>query len=497
MPQFSLRLRIYIGFIAVSGVALLVYLLFRGFPDLSLQNSLLAATFALFIGIAGIYPIPISMKTKAYVTTAAIFAALLLFDPVIATLVAVTGAAFSQIFIRRGWYNTLFNVGQTILYVGLASLTYNALTGGLTAMTFTSFGSVVALPVAAGIAYLVNSCAVAAAAGLQIKQNPIKIWLRGSREASIQELALFAFGFLCALAIHQVPWAIVLMVIPVVIIYYSFKRLVLLNEMVKTQMDELKATQAQLVQSARMASIGTMMMGISHQINNPIFIIKGRAETLLSSAEQYVKSKKGRQHLEIIFNMADRVGRVVNSLLPSSRPSEDGKPCTDVNEVLENVITLLEPKIIHSNVRLYRRYDEKLHFVSGDATEIQELFTNLVDNACDAMPHGGELVLTTSVKDSLVVAEVTDSGVGIPQENLENIFSPFFTTKKVGQGVGLGLYVAKQIAQKYGGTISVRSECGRGTTFSVFLSSGVRPVQSTDREAMAVASGSGNRLPSQ
>jgi two-component system NtrC family sensor kinase len=212
-----------------------------------------------------------------------------------------------------------------------------------------------------------------------------------------------------------------------------------------------------------------MVAGIAHQINNPMFVIRGRAETLLLDAAQHLKDEPTKKHVQTIYEMADRVSRVVNSLLPASQMMEDGTVCSDVNECVQNAVSLLEPKIFKSNVTLKLELKKGLGKVYGEACEIQEVVINLVDNACNAMPRGGTLMLKTEPADNAVLLRVIDSGTGISRENIERLFSPFFSTRKGGGGIGLGLYVARHIAKKHGGDISVSSEAGQGSIFSVVL----------------------------
>jgi two-component system NtrC family sensor kinase len=268
-----------------------------------------------------------------------------------------------------------------------------------------------------------------------------------------------------------------------------------LNARVESQMQELKATQAQLVESARMASIGTMVAGIAHQINNPMFVIRGRAETLCEDADEHLKTQSARKSVQVIFEMADRVSRIVNSLMPNSPISEEGIAYTDVNEVVRNTLLLLESKLLKSRVEVNMALAEGLPPCMGDSCEIQEMLINLVDNACNAMPQGGKLMVTTRETDSGISIRVSDTGTGISPENLTRIFSPFFTTRKGSGGVGLGLYVSKHIAEKYNGSISVDSQVGTGTVFTLSLPSGALKTASVRRQQMQawlVASGINN-----
>jgi two-component system NtrC family sensor kinase len=284
-----------------------------------------------------------------------------------------------------------------------------------------------------------------------------------------QESALAALGFVGAIVAIQVPWALPLLALPVVVIYISFKRLIALNEQVANQLQELKVTQTQLVESARMASVGIMVAGIAHQINNPVFVIRGRSETLLADPEKHLKTDLSKKSLQVIFDMAERVSRVVKSLLPVTQLTEDGKARASIDECVHNALSMLESKIQKANVKLNLDLAVGIPPVRGEGCEIQEVIINLVDNACNAMKEGGNLTLRTQLANETVQLHVVDTGSGISSDNMEKIFSPFFSTRKGGGGNGLGLYIARHIAQKHGGKLTVTTDLGKGSVFCLTL----------------------------
>ena len=362
---------------------------------------------------------------------------------------------------------------------------------------FSAYGILSAVSAAIAM-YMVNSVAVSLAAGLQMHKNPLSIWAAGTRQSLVQEIALFSIGLASAMMAIQAPWAVILMLVPVVAIYYSFKRMTALNARVESQLEELRVTQAQLVESARMASIGTMVAGIAHQINNPMFVIRGRAETLVEDADEHLKTPSARRSVQVIYEMADRVSRIVNSLLPNSHVSEEGVAACDVNEVVRNTLLLLEPKLLKMRVEVGLELAEKLPLCLGDACEFQEVVINLVDNACNAMTQGGRLNIATSEVESGVCVRVADNGPGIAPENLKRVFNPFFTTRKGSGGVGLGLYMSRHIIEKHGGSIAIDSKPGGGTVFNIAMpvrfekKARVAVAAVRDEDARLVASGSGN-----
>ena len=489
---------IYIAVVALAA-AVMVAILAVSRPFASSASIFLEAAFLGLVCIAGLYPIHVAPKTKVSVTTAAIFAAVLLFDPLVAVTVAGGGVAITQFLTRKkSWPNRIFSTTQAVLFTGAAGLVYASMASHSSAVLASAYGVLCALTAALSM-YLVNSVAVSLAAGLQLHKNPLGVWVNGTRQAAVQEIALLSIGLAAAIIVRQAPWAMVLMLVPVVVIYYSFARMATLNARVESQLAELKATQAQLVESARMASIGTMVAGIAHQINNPMFVIRGRAETLCEDADEHLKTTSARKAVQVIFEMADRVSRIVNSLMPNSHVSEDGLAMSDINEVLRNTLLLLEPKLLKCRVEVSTSLADGLPPCTGDACEVQEMLINLVDNACNAMPQGGKLALETCETDSGIAIRVADTGSGISPENLGMLFNPFFTTRKGSGGVGLGLYVSKHIAEKYGGSITVDSRVGEGTVFKMTLPSGAARREPSrglfsrqQAQSTLVASGSGN-----
>jgi signal transduction histidine kinase len=179
--------------------------------------------------------------------------------------------------------------------------------------------------------------------------------------------------------------------------------------------------------------------------------------------------------LQKISRQADRATGIVNNLLNFSRTGG----VTDftevnVNRVLEDTLQLLEPQLRHSQIEIAREFSRELPPVFGNAGKLQQVFTNLLLNARDAIPAGGRVTLRTAAEsdggtDGAVTVEVIDTGIGIAPENVARIYDPFFTTKGVGRGTGLGLAVSYGIVQEHSGHIAVESAPGRGTTFRITL----------------------------
>lgn len=467
MKRLSTPLRNYVIAVSALGLILLGVAFFAAPLQATPLTLSLTVALAALIGLAGVYPIPLSQKIKANVATAPAFVAVLLLSPALAIAAAVTGVIASELVQKRKLPFVVFNSAVAALYVGTASLAYSALHSE---QGFFSWPTGVPAAVAAvALMYTVNRAAVAEAVAIQLHKSAFRIWLSEFKQDAFQELALVSLGFAGAIAVNQFTWAIIPLALPVFFVYKTMSKVVALSTKLEAQMTELRNTQAQLVQAAKMASLGTLTAGLGHQINNPIFVIRGRTELLLEGADRHIKTDKARQHIEVIHEMSDRVARIVRCLLTSTRPTEDGAASTNVNDALETMVSLLDSKLSSSRVHVVRNYSNSLPMVPGDSIEIQELFGNLISNACDAMPEGGYLRLTTRTEGQTVVTEVSDTGTGISEADVAKIFDPFFTTKEMSGGMGLGLYVVKNIAQKHGGKVEVESGKGKGTTFRIVL----------------------------
>ncbi len=229
------------------------------------------------------------------------------------------------------------------------------------------------------------------------------------------------------------------------------------------QMQKLKNTQEQLVQAAKLAAIGELAANIAHEINNPLTSILGYSE--LMKEEEDMESIM--RDIEIIEAESLRARDIVKQLLEFSKrwPLKIGK--VDVNKLLNEVIDLATLNNKASRISIEKDFSP-LPQIEADANQIKQVFLNLVNNAIQAMPEGGTLGISTEKVNNSVVVEVSDTGIGIPEEIVQKIFEPFFTTKK-DRGTGLGLPISYRIIKKHGGEIEVKRRNGKGTTFRVIL----------------------------
>jgi len=225
----------------------------------------------------------------------------------------------------------------------------------------------------------------------------------------------------------------------------------------------------QLQQREKLSSIGLLAAGVAHEVNTPLTGVSSYTQMLLN---MFPENDPKHALLEKVRRQADRATDIVNNLLNFSRTGNAAEfTSLDIHRVLDDTLQLLEPQLRRGQIEIVREYDDELPLVLGNSVKLQQVFTNLILNARDSIANGnGRIVLAThnGEEDSLTV-EVADNGVGIDAEDVAKIYDPFFTTKGVGRGTGLGLAVTYGIVQEHSGHISVNSTPGLGTTFRITL----------------------------
>jgi two-component system, NtrC family, sensor kinase len=218
-----------------------------------------------------------------------------------------------------------------------------------------------------------------------------------------------------------------------------------------------------LQQSEKLSSIGLLAAGVAHEVNTPLTGVSSYTQMLLGMVPE---TDPKHALLQKMQRQTDRATNIVGNLLNFSRTGNVIEwNELDLNRLLEDTLQLLEPQLRKSNVTIVKDYDDASPAILGNAGKMQQVFTNLILNARDAMPDGGTITLISRVIENEVLIEVCDTGVGIPEENLNKIFDPFFTTKGVGNGTGLGLAVSYGIVQEHAGTIQARNNEDGGAAF--------------------------------
>jgi two-component system NtrC family sensor kinase len=231
----------------------------------------------------------------------------------------------------------------------------------------------------------------------------------------------------------------------------------------------------QMAQTEKLASLGTLAAGVAHEINNPVGVMLGFTEILL---DRVPPDGKEHEMLKTIERQGLNAKRIVENLMTFARQPAKHEDFTNINEDIANVLALVQNNLLTKKVDVDLRLARDLPRVRGDAGELQQVFLNLINNAVAAMPGGGKLTVITKINpyNHMVETVFADTGTGIPKKYTDRIFVPFFTTKKVGEGTGLGLAVSYAIITKYGGAIRFESRAAEdgaegltGTTFFVDL----------------------------
>jgi two-component system, NtrC family, sensor kinase len=222
----------------------------------------------------------------------------------------------------------------------------------------------------------------------------------------------------------------------------------------------------QLQQSDKLSSIGLLAAGVAHEVNTPLAGISSYSQMLM---QQIPDTDPRRQLLEKIYRQTSRASSIVNNLLNFSRVTEARYAPVDLNRVIDDTIQLLEAQLRNTEIEVVRSYADELPLAFGDGPKLQQVLMNLILNARDAMPQGGRLEISTEADEDSAVIGVRDTGLGIAPEHLSKIYDPFFTTKQIGKGTGLGLAVSYGIIRDHGGHIDVESKLGEGTRFQITL----------------------------
>jgi C4-dicarboxylate-specific signal transduction histidine kinase len=216
---------------------------------------------------------------------------------------------------------------------------------------------------------------------------------------------------------------------------------------------ELKAAQAQLIHADRLSALGSVHASLAHEVNNPLGILSARVKLTLATASERHLDVETVRDLEVIERQAARIAQIMRSLLAFARKPEFVRVPVDLNSVVSEVAGLVEEPFAKQGVKVQLNLMPQLPMIEGSPDHLQQVLLNLLTNARDAMPRGGEIHLNTARSNGHVLAEVRDSGGGLSPEALEHLFEPFFTTKGVGKGTGLGLSVSYGVARALGGNL--------------------------------------------
>lgn len=228
---------------------------------------------------------------------------------------------------------------------------------------------------------------------------------------------------------------------------------------------ERRKLEYQIFQSEKLAALGQLSAGMAHEINNPLFVISGRLEML--KEERF--TQKVKENLALIANQTDRIRELVDRILKFSRKSTPAQEMIDINKAVEAVLPLIRyNKLPSSKIEIQQSFEKNLPKIKGDLHQLQEVFLNILTNAYQSMPSGGVIkIITSNFQDLYAQIQIIDTGVGIPEHHLKNIFMPFFSTKS--EGIGLGLSICHNIIKNHNGSIDLVSQVNRGSTFTIKL----------------------------
>ncbi|MBL7064656.1 MAG: hypothetical protein ISS49_10715 [Anaerolineae bacterium] len=236
-----------------------------------------------------------------------------------------------------------------------------------------------------------------------------------------------------------------------------------LEEMVEERTKELREAQEQMIRKERLAVLGQLSGSMVHELRNPLGAISNAVYFLNMVLEELDPAVKGT--LEILQKEVKTSERIISDLLDFARARSPIRRQVDLNDVLQKALSRIA---VPGNVEVVIQLDESLPTIPAEPDQLAQVFGNIVFNGFQAMPEGGRLVIEAEVRrPNWVVVSFADTGVGIPERNLANIFEPLFTTR--AKEIGLGLTIAKEIVEQHGGRVMVKSEEGVGSTFAVWL----------------------------
>jgi two-component system sensor histidine kinase HydH len=230
---------------------------------------------------------------------------------------------------------------------------------------------------------------------------------------------------------------------------------------------DVRVLERNLRRAEKLATIGTLAAGVAHEVGTPLGIISGRAEQLLARVPDGESPE--RKGLTSILTQVDKVSTTIRQLLDFARVRPIETTALTPHQALASAAALLEHRFRQQQVQLVVDAPPSVPAVAADPGQLEQVLVNLLINACDACASGGHVTARATARDGTVEIAIADDGCGIASEHLSSVLDPFFTTKKRGQGTGLGLTIAADIVKNHEGTLEIESEVGRGTTVRVCL----------------------------
>jgi signal transduction histidine kinase len=254
------------------------------------------------------------------------------------------------------------------------------------------------------------------------------------------------------------------------------ERLIEKQEDLEKAIKKLRDTQEELVSSEKLASVGRIAAGVAHEIGNPLTSVLGHTEILQKQLKNK-RLKDGGILLDLVERTrkeTERINRIIKDLLQFSKPSITQIEDVDINRLIKNSLNVVSAQERFHAIDFVLSLGESIPSIKGNSDQLQQVLFNILINAADAMPHGGSISMQTKQKGRWVIISIRDDGEGIPGDDLQKIFDPFYTTKSPDKGTGLGLSISLKIIEDLGGKIKVKSERGKGTEFTIYLEKGLR-----------------------
>jgi len=243
-----------------------------------------------------------------------------------------------------------------------------------------------------------------------------------------------------------------------------------LTEELKIAKEQIKMMESRLVQAGKVAALGQLSAGIAHELKQPLTGILGFAEDAL---EETKDNEAATESINVITREAERMRKIVDGIRKFSRSSGTEKNDIDIDGIIEDALLLLSKQLANNNIVLKRTLGEDLPQVHGNASQLQQVFVNMTSNAKDALEEqgGGDLTVKSELSQDGKYVEVSfqDTGCGMPQEVIEKLSEPFFTTKGADKGTGLGTSISFTIIKEHGGNIDIKSVVGTGTTITISI----------------------------
>ena len=249
----------------------------------------------------------------------------------------------------------------------------------------------------------------------------------------------------------------------------TYKKLIEEREKAEDALLKLKQTQAHLVQNEKMASLGTLLAGVSHEINNPLNFIKGSVDVFETQFNRDFQnsSPKYAQYFHILNSGVTRISNIAKSLNHFNHQTTAFNNNCDLSQLINNCLTILNNEL-KNNIVVTKKLIDDIH-IKGNSGQLHQVFLNIITNAIHAMEGKGSLLIETVRSNHLIYVILKDTGKGIDDQSLEKIFDPFYTTKEPGKGTGLGLSIVYRILKDHSGNIDIKSKPNQGTEVKITL----------------------------